>query len=183
MPSPIFLCLRAALFATFVLALVGCSPESSKSGSSPPPPLSGSGPAPPAGGGPAATDNKPPTPAKTTPDVKLTAEELYQESRKDGNFLIAKHAGKLVELTGVVHSAGLDFSGSPFMFLRGGKELQYVNCPLSERNPGSKAFPGQTVTLWGTVPSSSYDPKPFVWNIKSVTGSEPPKVTAEQFKD
>src|ERR1043165_117290 len=161
MPASMFLFLRGALFAAIALAVVGCNPESSKSGSSPPPPLSGSGPAPPAGGAPAATDNKPPTPAKTTPDVKLTVDQLYQENAKDSKYF-GKLSGKLVELTGVVRTATLDFGGSPILLLHGEKESNVWNCPVAERNHWGKAFPGQTVTLSGTIPSPS-DPKPFAW--------------------
>src|SRR5262245_14241923 len=174
------MCLRLAapLFATVAFTVGGCESKSSNSSQPPPPSVVGSDTASPAGKGtaPVAT-----TPAKTVPDVKLTAEEFYKECKTDSNYLISKHASKLVELTGVVRAAKLDLGGDPILLLFGGDTTSLVNCPVGDRNPWSKAFPGQTVTLWGTVPSSIYDPKLFVWNIKSVTGPEPPKMTAEEF--
>jgi hypothetical protein len=171
-------------FVAFALAVGGCGPKSGDP--SPPAPSRGSdtGSTSPGATAPATpADNTKTTPAKTVPDIKLTAEELFKESKKDSNFLIAKHASKLVELTGVVDQARLDLGGDPILFLLGGGGggLDRVNCPVGDPNHWSKAFPGQTVTLWGTIPSSIYDPKRFVWNIKSVTGPEPPRLTAEEF--
>ncbi len=168
-------CLRLAVkaFATVAFAIVGCGPGSTR----PTPTASPSS-------GPDATTPVPATntaPVKTTPDVKLTAEEFYKESKKDGNYLISKHAGKLVELTGVVSKGLLDFGGDPLLLLIGGGEFDKVNCPVADRNHWSKAYPGQTVTLWGTSPTSAADPIPFVWHIKSATGPEPTKLTADDF--
>jgi hypothetical protein len=168
------------VFAAVALAVTGCGPESTSPSSSPAPPSRSSDSARTGGGQTPPAENKSTTPEKTTPDFKLTAEELYQESRKDRNFLINKHAGNLVELTGVVDKAILDLDGNPTLLLNGSKDMDRVNCPVGDRNHWSKAFPGQTVTLWGTVPLSSHDPKPLVWNIKAVTGPEPPKVTIEE---
>ncbi len=81
----------------------------------------------------------------------------------------------------MVDEAKLDFGGDPILMLLGGGTTSLVNCPVGDRNHWSKVFPGQTVTLWGTAPASIYDPKLFVWNIKSVTGPEPAKMTAEEF--
>ena len=181
MSSRMSLRLVASVLATVVLAVGGCESKSGNpSGTSPPSP-SGSDGRTPAGGGTTPAAKTPTPPAKTTPDVKLTAEEFYKESQKDSNYLISKHASKLVELTGVVRAAKLDFGGDPILLLFGGDTKSLVNCPVGDRNHWSKAFPGQTVTLWGTAPSSIYDPKLFVWNIKSVTGPEPAKMTAEEF--
>jgi len=170
-----------AVFGAVAITVGGCESKSSTSSMPSPPSVNGSHTATPPGNGTAPADNTTTTPAKSAPDVKLTAEELYKESQKDSNFLIAKHAGKLVELTGVVYVARLDLGGDPSLFLLAGGEAGRVNCPVGDRNHWSKAFPGQTVTLWGTIPSSIYDPKRFVWHIKSVTGPEPPKLTADEF--
>ena len=181
MSAPGSLYLRALVFAAVALAVAGCGPESTSPSSSPA--LSSrSSDSGRTGGGqtPPTEDKTTTTPEETIPDFKLTAEELYQESKKDRNFLINKHAGKLVELTGVVYRALLDLGGNPTLLLNGSRDMDRVNCPVGDRNHWSKAFPGQTVTLWGTVPSSSSDPKPFVWNIKSVTGPEPPRVAVEE---
>src|SRR5262245_12840561 len=179
MTSRVSLYLGGAAFATVALTVGGCDSKSSNTSQPPPTPSArgsetGTG----AGGGAASIEN---TNAKTVPDVKLSAEELYKESQKDSNFLIAKHASKLVQVTGVVRAAKLDFGGDPILLLAGGDGTSLVNCPVGDRNHWSKVYPGQTVTLWGTIPKSIYDPKLFAWHIKSVTGPEPPKLTAEEF--
>ena len=174
-----YLRLVLPLYATVAFAFVGCGPESGKS--NPPPAQSppGSDIALPTGGSTSATDTTT-APVKATPDVKLTAEEFRKEVAKDGGYLINKHAGKLVELTGVVDKALLDFGGDTILFLNAGDSVgERINCPVEDRKLWSKAYPGQTVTLWMNVATSVNDPKPFVWEIKSATGPVPPTIAAE----
>jgi hypothetical protein len=170
------------VFAIVALAIVGCAPGSTGPNSPPAPSTVSPDQATPADKrAPLVADPKA-GPAENTPDAKLTVEEFYKESQKDPNYLINKHAGKLVELTGGVRAAMLDFGGDPVLLLNvGGSEFDRVNCPVGDRNHWSKAFPGQTVTLRGRVPSSVNDPKLFVWEIKSVTGPQPTRLSVEDF--
>jgi hypothetical protein len=169
-------------FATAALTIVGCGPEKTTPNSPAAPPTRSADQATPADkGSPSAADPKAAT-GEGTPDVKLTAEQLSKESEKDSNYLINKHAGKLVELTGVVRAAMLDFGGDRVLLLNaGGPSSDRVNCPVGDWDHWSKAYPGQTVTLRGQVPSSVTDPKLFIWNIKSATGPQPPRMSAEDF--
>jgi len=185
--------LIAPVFAMVVVLAAGCRPGSTSSS------IGSAGPSTPTGAPPTRTGETPtPAPdAKTSPldgspDVKLTAEEYYKEANKDNNFVINKHAGKLLELAGVVDDARLDFGGDPILFLIGESKVikigkreitttTPINCPVADRNHWSKAFPGQTVTLRGRAPKSINDPVLFKWHIKSVTGAEPPRMTAEEF--
>ena len=176
-----YLWLYVPVCATVAFAVLGCGRGSRSPDASPAPSTRGADVTIPTGAGSAPTAATTTAPAETAPDVKLTAEEFYKESNKVGGDLISKHPGKLVELTGVVKSARISFGGDPILLLFGGAEGDIVNCDVGDRNPWSKAFPGQTVTLRGMVPKSINDPKPFVWNIESATGPLPPKMTTENF--
>jgi hypothetical protein len=173
-------CRRPAVpvFAAVAFAIAGCGPrDTSPTASAAPSTRSPDQPTPADKGGPPAAD-----PVKGTPDARLTAEEFSNAVKKDSNFLIGKHAGKLVELTGVVEAAKLDFGGDPILLLNaGGKSYSLINCPVADRNHWSKAFPGQTVTLQGRAPTSINDPVPFVWRIQSVTGPQPARMSVEEF--
>jgi hypothetical protein len=170
------------VFAALAFAIVGCGPRDT----SPTPPTAPSTRRPdqatPAAFGSAAVADPKATAAENTPTAKLTAEEFSNAVKEDSNYLIAKHAGKLVELTGVVEAAKRDFGGDPVLLLNaGGKSYSLINCPVSDRNHWSKAFPGQTVTLRGRAPTSAADPVPFVWHIQSVTGPQPARKSVEDF--
>lgn len=166
------------IFAAVAFAIVGCGPRDTGSTPSAVPSTHSPGqPTPADKGGPSAAD-----PLKGTPDATLTAEEFSNAAKKDSNYLIGKHAGKLVELTGVVEAAKRDFGGDPILLLNaGGTSYSVINCPVADRNHWSKVFPGQTVTLLGRVPTSVNDPVLFVWHIHSVTGPQPTKMSVEEF--
>jgi hypothetical protein len=188
------LALTMPVFAMVVVLVAGCRPASTSSsiGSSNTTTQTGALPTTPTSGTPTPAPDTKTSPLDGSPDVKLTAEEFYKEANKDNNFVINKHAGKLMELAGVVDDARLDFGGDPILFLIGERKVikigekeittnTPVNCPVADRNHWSKAFPGQTVTLRARAPKSINDPVLFKWHIKSVTGAEPPRMTAEEF--
>lgn len=169
--------------AIVVIVILGCDSKSTRPNPRSESSIRGSRPSTQADKEPAPAAATKPGMLVGTPAVTLTAEEFGKAAREEANYLIAKHAGQLVEVTGLVESVKRDFGGDPILLLnaspKGGYEL--INCPLADRNHWSKVFIGQTVTLRGRAPTSATDPVPFVWHIHAVAGPEPAKLTVEAF--
>ena len=134
---------------------------------------------------PTKTESVPTTtaPAKDPVVANITAFQLKAESDKDGNWLITKYAGQVVEMTGFVKDVRINYGNDPVLFLKATNDksiVNYVICPLKQGvNPHAKVLPGQTVVLRGTILKSVSDPKPFYWEVISATGDGPPVRTFE----
>lgn len=115
------------------------------------------------------------------PDVVYTVATFDAENSKDFNFLITKHADKVVELTGVVDSfTQLGPVVGSAVWLKGEGVVGLVNCPVADYEPWKKVTPGQTATLRVRAPKSKTDRRPFAWRVVNVTGPAAVEYTAER---
>jgi hypothetical protein len=160
-----------AAFALLASALAGCgkNPEPSK-------------PVEPKAAQPGTTPNAtPPAPAKDD-SIKYSAEEFRKAAANDSKFPVSKHAGKKVEVSGVLRGYAHGQSQGMVILEAGpDKIFDKVTCLVVGKRPWLKVLPGQTVTLRTVVPQSVRDPDDIEWQIVEVKGSAPPTLTAEQF--
>ena len=117
--------------------------------------------------------------AKATPEATYTIQAFIAEMRKNSNFPISKHAGKVIDMTGVVTGYGFGPNEGAFML-----EMDPMR-PLESRpykvggRPWTKGLPKQTVTLRTQVAASTVVPE-SPWVFVEAKGSPLPTQTAEQ---
>src|SRR5688500_763116 len=78
--------------------------------------------------------------ANAKPEAAFTAKELKGEHKKDAFFLISKYPGKVVEVTGVVTSVGLDRPNGSLL-LDCGEQFEWLRCPVLDKQPWKKVLP------------------------------------------
>lgn len=174
-------CFRFAALTALVcaLALTGCGkkddapkaegePKPAPPGPTPPPPM-------------------PPAPVdltKAKPDGTYTAKAFLAEQKKDGDFLLNRHAGKVVEVTGEIKGYGYGARENvAAIILDTGEEITFdmMVCQLADKEPWKKALPTQQVILRAEVPSKVNPAGILAWQIVEVKGSPPKTFSAEEF--
>lgn len=124
----------------------------------------------------------PPADLKTAkPDATYTMNAFIAEMTKDRNFPVSKHAGKVIELTGVVRGYGAGPNAGAFMLETDPARPQDARPEkVSGGRPWTKALPTQTVTLRAQVASSTTALDPYPWQFVEAKGAPPAAQTAEQ---
>ncbi len=90
------------------------------------------------------------------PDFTLTAEAFQKEYSDDKVAAEKKYKGKVIELSGEVHTIGRLGGDTPYIGLKAGKELLGVPCATADQQPWGTAVPGQVVKLKGRWPKDAY---------------------------
>ncbi len=125
------------------------------------------------------TSKTPSNPASAKSDGTYTVKEYSQAGTTDFFYMWSKHAGKVVEVTGVV----VDFASGPDggVVNLGEKDAEFSTggFDLADKQPWLKAMPGQTATVRTTVPMDK-DAFKIKWEISSVKGSPPRSGSAEE---
>jgi hypothetical protein len=161
------------------LALVGCGKNAEPTKPGEPKPA-------PPGPGPTPPGPTPPAPpadlSKAKPEATYTVQQFVAEMTKDSNFPVSKHAGKVIDLTGVVSGYGFGPNAGAFLLeSEPGKPLEarpYKAADVSR--PWTKALPAQTVVLRAQVGKSNNVPDPYPWQFVEAKGAPPMTQTAEQ---
>jgi hypothetical protein len=95
----------------------------------------------------------PPPPATPlTPDVKVTAEQLYKDYQDNSVAADQKYKDKVVQVTGKVLKVGKDTFGNEMVSLATGADLELgITCYFGEsaRPDAAKLSPGQTAVMTG----------------------------------
>ena len=107
------------------------------------------------------------------------AKDFRSEMTKDSNFPVSRHAGKVIEVTGVLEAFGSGPNTGLLLGVGPNKLLDVMTFKVSDQHPWGKVLPTQSVTLRMLTPNTTNDPNPFVWQIVEVKGPPPAPFTAE----
>jgi hypothetical protein len=135
--------------------------------------------------------SKQPTPAvsedltKEKPEATYTIEAFIEEMRKDSHFPVSsfpvsKHAGKVIEVRGVVTGYGFGPHAGAFMLKTGPHPVLDRPEKVDLDRPWTKALPTQTVTLRARVATSNAVQDPYHWQFIKTEGPLLPTITAEE---
>jgi len=94
--------------------------------------------------------------ADAQPDVTLTAQELFDEFKKDNDATHKKYAGKVIAVSGTVGKLS-DFESQVSLKIDGGTDREGFWCITAEDEAWARHGPGQAVTLKGAWPEKLYD--------------------------
>ena len=88
----------------------------------------------------------------------VTADDLYEQFKKDEKATIAKYARVTLQVTGVVRDVDDGPGGRPTISLKAGGDIVGLTCLMEEKEPWAKVTAGQKVTLRGHLPPSAIAP-------------------------
>ncbi len=116
---------------------------------------------------------------------RITGEKIGDEFRNDVKAATAKYNDKLLELTSPIEEIGVSATGEAYLVVEGTQipTPQRIECYTTDKEPWTRAAPGQTVKLKGRCRIIGGELKFIDCQILDATGPMPIRVKAAELAE